>query len=445
MRIRNFLHISALLSFFFCSNVFAVTSLRTSNGASVEFSQFDAEFVNRKFEAHLQNCEKILHRFNERPVLILDLVIEDTDYQIALLNREISDYDYIILTGDGSSYNNCSRSNILPVLALMLDYEYLIEDEVQSALEQDIPVEVLRFRRNTIARNLNLTSHEPNRMLGRMDSNDISRLYMDFNLSLKHPIFTKALDPLFERTGINSDRRYAQLYFAFSSRFSQYIASRASSPVVSRRFNPELFLRVWNTEDGYWDIGYGHESNGQQINNQSAFEEEELNYTLQGQDGVFARDGISRGWDYVSLDWKKVWERDFWPILDGDTVTEFEFRRFLSNGLLQGEPEEYNDWERDGIDERPRQLYDGLNFSFQYWFTEAQCMLGDLICLNKLELTQTTGYSDFFEKNTTTLELTTDIFGLPLQLWAKSGYNSDLVDYYDYTNSWGIGLEFLSN
>jgi len=23
-----------------------------------------------------------------------------------------------------------------------------------------------------------------------------------------------------------------------------------------------------------------------------------------------------------------------------------------------------------------------------------------------------------------------------------SGYNSDLVDYYDYSNSWGIGVEF---
>ena len=49
-----------------------------------------------------------------------------------------------------------------------------------------------------------------------------------------------------------------------------------------------------------------------------------------------------------------------------------------------------------------------------------------------------------FDRNTTTLELTTDIYGLPLHFWGKTGYNNDLIDYYDYTNSWGIGLEFIS-
>jgi outer membrane phospholipase A len=445
MNQRKILKITTALAIFLCGNAFATTSLRTVEGNSVDFSEFDAEFVSRKFAAHLDNCELVEDRYNERPVLTLDLPVDNASFQIMLLNREILDYDYKILNQDRESFNNCSRSHISPVLALMLDYEYFIEDENENALQQDIPVEVLRFRRNTIAKNLNLTSHEPNQMLGRMDSNDISRLYMDFNLSLKHPVLTKVLDPLFEMTGINSDRRYAQLYFAFSGHFSQYIGSRASSPVVSRRFNPELFLRVWNTQNGHWDIGYGHESNGQQINNQFAFEEEELNYINKGQDGVFARDGISRGWDYVSLDWKRVWERNRWPILDGDTVTELEFRRFLSNGLLQGRPEEYNEWERNGGKERPRDRYDGLSLSFQYWFTERQCVLIELFCLNKLELTQTTGYAKLFDHNTSTLELTADVLGLPLQIWAKSGYNSDLVDYYDYSNSWGIGLEFLSD
>jgi hypothetical protein len=49
-----------------------------------------------------------------------------------------------------------------------------------------------------------------------------------------------------------------------------------------------------------------------------------------------------------------------------------------------------------------------------------------------------------FEHNTTTLELTTDFFGMPIQLWGKSGYNNNLVDYYDYTTSWGLGIELLS-
>ena len=66
------------------------------------------------------------------------------------------------------------------------------------------------------------------------------------------------------------------------------------------------------------------------------------------------------------------------------------------------------------------------------------------ICIQKFELTQSTGIGRVFDRNTTTLELTTDIYGLPLHFWGKTGYNNDLIDYYDYTNSWGIGLEFIS-
>ncbi|MDA1371669.1 MAG: hypothetical protein O2971_13040 [Proteobacteria bacterium] len=219
----------------------------------------------------------------------------------------------------------------------------------------------------------------------------------------------------------------------------------AASPVASRRFNPEFFLRIRNQTGSYWDFGYGHESNGQQIDNPEAYEQEFQSYVADNQPGIFARDGISRGWDYVSVDWEKQWPVDTLPILDGTTVTHFEFRRFLSNGLLQGRPEEYYQWEDGGDRDRPRQLYDGLNMSLQYLFSRRYCTSGENFCLEKLELNQTTGYRDILEHNTSTLELTTNILGLPLQLWAKSGYNSDLVDYYDYTNSWGIGLEFVSN
>ena len=54
---------------------------------------------------------------------------------------------------------------------------------------------------------------------------------------------------------------------------------------------------------------------------------------------------------------------------------------------------------------------------------------------------QETGYSGLFKHNTTTVEFTTDFFGLPVQLWSRNGYASDLVDYYRYTKSWGLGIE----
>lgn len=284
-----------------------------------------------------------------------------------------------------------------------------------------------------------LTSHEPNKMLARTDSNDIESLYMDANLSVKYPILTPLVESLFDLGGFSEERK-PRLFLAFSSRFSQYIGSRDSSPVVARRYNPELFLRTWTgNNDSYWDFGFGHESNGQQINSQEAFEQEQQRYIDNNDSPIIARDGISRGWDYLSIDWNKQWETGFLPTLKGYTTGHVEWRRFLSNGLLQGAPEEYNDWEGQGLDEKPRDEYDGLKFSVQYNLVNELCIIA---CFDRVELTHTTGYADLFEHNTTSLELTTSLLGIPFHIWAMSGYNSDLVDYFDYSNSWGIGMEF---
>ena len=283
-----------------------------------------------------------------------------------------------------------------------------------------------------------LSSHEPNKMLARMDANDINNLYMDANLSLKHPLMTPVIEAVFDSFGITK-LQSPRLYMAFSSRFSQYIGTRGSSPVVPRRYNPELFVRVWDNYEGYWDIGYGHESNGQQINNQQSFELEEQNFRDKNEPEFFARDAISRGWDYVSLDWTKQWQTGFLPSLPGFTTTHFEYRHFLSDGLLQGAPEEYNEWERQGSGVKPRDQYDGLKFSMQYLLPEELCLIA---CFDRIEIMHKTGSGDVFANNTNSIELTTSLFGIPFHIWAQSGYNSDLVDYYDYTNSWGIGVEF---
>jgi hypothetical protein len=283
-----------------------------------------------------------------------------------------------------------------------------------------------------------LSSHEPNKMLARMDANDLNNLYMDANLSLKHPLMTPVIEAVFDSLGI-TELQSPRLYMAFSSRFSQYIGTRTSSPVIPRRYNPEIFVRLWDNYEGYWDIGYGHESNGQQINNQQSFELEEQTFRDKNEPDALARDAISRGWDYVSLDWTKQWQAGFLPTLPGFTTTHFEHRRFLSDGLLQGEPEEYNDWERQGVEPKPRAEYDGLKFSIQYILPEELCLIA---CFDRVEVMHQTGYSGIFDNNTNSIELTTSLFGIPFHIWAQSGYNSDLVDYYDYTNSWGIGVEF---
>ena len=445
---------------------FPAVSFRSAQGDISALPELDASYIQEKLIQHMPSC--LTDRTGEMTSLPFGneagLFIDNFNGHITavyLHDSNIHNFSYSILDIEGDeyvSYTNCSQKSISPVLAILHDYqegpdianqskvnqnEAAVEDFAESALAR---ISDNGFRSGILSANENLSSHEPTRLLSRMDENDISRLYMDFNVSLKHPVLSKGLNPLFEALELNSESHFAQLYFAFTGRFSQYIASRESSPVVSRRFNPELFLRIWNNRGGYWDIGYGHESNGQQTNTELAFQQEAANYEADGQSGQFARDGISRGWDYVSFDWQKKWDRNILPIFDGETVTQFEFRKFLSHGLLQGDPEEYNSWEGAGFKDQPRNDYDGVNLSLQYLFSEneVQCALNKLICLDKLEITQTTGYSGLFKNNTTSLELTTDILGLPLHLWAKSGYNSDLVDYYQYTNSWGLGLEFKS-
>lgn len=284
-----------------------------------------------------------------------------------------------------------------------------------------------------------LSSHEPNKMLARTDSNDINRLYMDAVLSLKYPILTPLVESIFDLTGFQLEKK-PRLFLAFTSRFSQYVGSRESSPVVARRYNPELFLRTWtDSNDSYWDFGFGHESNGQQINSPQAFAQLEQYYINQNETPAFARDSISRGWDYLSVDWNKQWETGFLPSLKGFTTAHIEWRRYLSDGFLQGAPEEYNDWEGQGSDSKPRDEYDGLKFSVQYNLVDELCIIA---CFDRVELTHRTGYADMFNRNTTSIELTTSLLGIPFHIWAMSGYNSDLIDYYDYSNSWGIGMEF---
>src|SRR5690606_31671859 len=141
---------------------------------------------------------------------------------------------------DGTvQYLNCDTSSLLPVLDLM----------VSSPFEQNKCESLLRPR--VMAQNSYLTSHELNRLMARCDSDDISNLYMDFLLSSKFSVLPNAvainsaydqLTETLEHFVPGDDEYFLQLYFAFSGRFSQYVNSRDSEPVIARRFNPELFF-----------------------------------------------------------------------------------------------------------------------------------------------------------------------------------------------------------
>jgi hypothetical protein len=336
------------------------------------------------------------------------------------------------------TFSRCSTTDILPVLAL-----------VSTAIVDENPASVAT-RQQVMAQHSFLTSHEPNRLMVRNDSDDLSDAYMDFTVSVKHPLFpnSEVLNELYRSMGRGIDELtnrdnglFIQPYLSFSGRFSQYIGSRDSAPVVARRFNPAVFLRAWSSNNSYLDFGYAHESNGQSIDSEEGFRRAVEAYVASGKEEenaiAYARDDISRGWDYAYLEWRKDWQR---------LSTRLQARHYQHDGLFQGIAEEYNLWEDGGTVLRPRRQYDGVSLALEYDFGRDRCLEGfSFICFQKIGVTQETGYSQMFENNTTTLEFTSNFFGLPIQLWGRTGYGSDLVDYYNYSNSVGIGVELLSH
>jgi hypothetical protein len=234
---------------------------------------------------------------------------------------------------------------------------------------------------------------------------------------------------------VPGDQEYlGQLYLAFTGRLSQYLGTRDSSPVVSRRLNPSVFYRMWSSDAEWFDLGIGHESNGQHVDTPESFVRTQQDHVLRGEPAAFARDVLSRGWDYTYVEWQHEWNTQW--------HSHLQVRHYLDNGPMQGKAEEYNTWEDGGTVERPRRQFDGISLSLQYNFNRSRCFLGTaFVCFKQAELTQETGYSGLFQHNSTTIEFTTDFFGLPVQLWSRNGYASDLVDYYRYTKSWGLGFE----
>ena len=429
---------SLALLFFTIPNLNA-QQLTNGDGQQAILTDLDIQFIQSRIDMlDLQTCS--LDMLGESPRN--DYRALQTPHETGMLNLVVQPdvmrtQVVLIYSGENGNlieYTDCDTTPLLPVLAIMATA--IISEESEPR----------RTRLNVLAQNSYLTSHEPNRLLARTDSDDDSRFYMDFGLSFKHPVLPRAelindaydqFTNLAEDLIPGNDDYFMQMYFAFSGRFSQYIGSRNSTPVVARRFNPSLFWRFWTSDESYLDLGLAHESNGQRINNEESFIREQQSYLDDGEPTFYARDGLSRGWDYSFLSWQST--------ISSRLSSSLNMRHYMSDGPLQAGSEEYNVWEDGGTRLRPRRQYAGVELGLEYQFDRSSCSLGNTyICLQKIALTQETGYSAMFENNTTTLELTNDFFGLPVQLWGRTGYNSDLVDYYNYSNSWGIGIELIS-
>lgn len=277
-------------------------------------------------------------------------------------------------------------------------------------------------------RSLKLQSYEPNTLGYTNDKNDVE--YMDFKLSLKYPILHDG-----EYLGRNTwHYRLPHPYIAFTGRFGQYITSRKSAPVIGKRFNPKVFFRYWLwNKDSYLDLGVAHESNGQSIDSQQAYQDLRDDFQNNGEDPDFARDYISRGWDYWDMTLKKA-------ISLKDDKARFSaylnLKYFLEGGGVQGRPEEYNSWEGSS-EGKLRKSVDGITVTAKY----SDGLAGGWFSGYKLALIATTGYKDTFEYNSLRGEFTKKIFDIPFMLWVSDGYQSDLIDYYQRIKSWGFAIE----
>jgi hypothetical protein len=293
-------------------------------------------------------------------------------------------------------------------------------------------------RRNGLP--LGLQSYEPS-TFGYTKNNDDVAFY-NIKLSVKFPLMPRFT----ERWWGEQDR----LYFAFTGAFGFYIGTRDSSPVVGKEYNPQLFWEhrlhcradpyVSNASYGdthpdsdhpdfpcYFSFGYDHDSNGQ---NTSDLDQYATAVRANGTEA--AKDSISRGWDYLGFTAKYLARST-----DHDRLTLYpELKFFLSDGLLQGEPEELHNWETPP-DAKRRKAVDGLAFLVKYQRHLNWGVIGD----GKVALRYGTGYQDPFQYSTVRLEAGLQILQLPIVVWTQKGYMSDLSQYYRKVTGYGIEFE----
>lgn len=288
---------------------------------------------------------------------------------------------------------------------------------------------------------LYLESFEYNTVSYTNDSDDEG--FMDFTISQRYPLrFIEYLYPFISgqqynitTSGDTINHRinpyYFSLHFAFTGRFAQYIGSRDSGPVIGKRFNPFLFIEYSHPDrpNSKYRFGYGHESNGQSINDSTTFlsaaynNEENINETI---------DYISRGWDY----WSASATICFLPESENIVLfTDLSLRYYLKKGILQGGNEEYRTWERDWSG-RNLQRNDVSGISIA-----AECVI-DKALVNKIRVSAETGIKNTLRYNSIRAQISINQALFPLYLSYANGYNGDLAQFGKRNSSFSVGLLF---
>lgn len=336
------------------------------------------------------------------------------------------------------------------------------------------------------------SAYEPTSLGFTWDDGD--QPFMDFTFSPMVALFPKNAADYPPRERVQTGQKFLEgrqnwsgpnFYFAATLRAGQYLKTRPSSPVVGKRFNPLVAMRFWGEDKNgrreslhnFFEVVYAHESNGQFISTRTRFDEQLQVYLNQAGDNTpindpdisstgsyaAARDNISRGWDYVGLQFSRDWDAKSPFYRNGKGAAEatygfaFKYNHYLDGGIFQGGKEEYGSYSVASgagpleIDPegKPRGATDGLSFKFSLELAPRDESKKKgwhsflIIPERRYAITWTTGSHRPFVFNTFKFEATGKFFGtLPVSAWYRHGYNSDLIDYYRKDTSFGLSLNY---
>ena len=272
---------------------------------------------------------------------------------------------------------------------------------------------------------LKLQTFEDNLVGYSFDSDD--QPFLDFTLSESLRVYP------FDKLS-NLIQQDLHLYFSFTTRLAQYIGTRPSSPVIEKRFNPQMFLE-YSPKKGPIDLkirfGYGHESNGQSVEDSATFYSLSHSYKInKSQDPIKQTlDYMSRGWDYVGL--SGVYDFATRKDKNVEIETELNLRYYLDYGFMEGNKEEYRSWESPWYGNRyTRNEVSGLTAIFTVFRPER--------FINKLRLSYESGITSPFAHNTVKVLLGFNVMKLPMGITYMNGYNGDIAQYGKRISSLGI-------
>ena len=224
--------------------------------------------------------------------------------------------------------------------------------------------------------------------------------------------------------------------------------TRASGPVVNRLNNPEIHYRIgWLPFFGqtdpaveYLDLAFGHESNGQTIDDVDTFYRE----IERGRNAI---DSVSRGWDYISLEARSALFGAEDSNGNKGAYLTVNLRNYFQNGGLSHKEDDIF-W--DITNSSRIEEFDGLRLSFEYKRLDAALFndsgAGGFLLGANLSIDIRTGISSAFDNVSTTTDLSFLIsildFHLPLFVRYFDGYGDEIVRYHEHSSYRAFGLKF---